>query len=88
MRDLGYFDLSDLQAIHDKEAYYISRLKLNTRIYIKNPEPEYFNNGTLKKQTEYIQLDMAQMMSSLTPGETLEISEAYIHQIRSFQHVL
>ncbi|WP_431028138.1 IS4 family transposase [Lysinibacillus sp. LZ02] len=80
LRDLGYFDLSDLQAIHDKEAYYISRLKLNTRIYIKNPEPEYFKNGTLKKQTEYIQLDMAQMMASLTPGETLEISEAYIGQ--------
>ncbi|MDA2616047.1 transposase, partial [Bacillus cereus] len=49
----------------------------NTRIYIKNPEPEYFNNGTLKKQTEYIQLDMTQMMSGLIPGETIEIPEAY-----------
>lgn len=48
LRDLGYFDLGDLQTIHDKRAYYISRLKLNTRIYIKNPEPEYFNNGMLK----------------------------------------
>lgn len=78
LRDLGYFDLGDLQTIHDKEAYYISRLKLNTRIYIKNPEPEYFNNGTLKKQTEYIQLDMTQMMSDLIPGETIEVPEAYI----------
>lgn len=68
------------QAIHDKKAYYISRLKLNTRIYIKNPEPKYFNNGTLKKQTEYIQLDMTQMMSGLPPGETMEIPEAYIGQ--------
>ena len=80
LRDLGYFDLGDLQAIHDKEAYYISRLKLNTRIYIKNPKPEYFKNGTLKKQTEYIQLDMAQIMKELEPGETMEISEAYIGQ--------
>ncbi|MED1114030.1 IS4 family transposase [Bacillus paramycoides] len=80
LRDLGYFDLSDLKAIHDKKAYYISRLKLNTRIYIKNPEPKYFNNGTLKKQTEYIQLDMTQMMSGLPPGETMEIPEAYIGQ--------
>lgn len=45
LRDLGYFDLRDLQAIHDKNAYYISRLKLNSRIYIKNPDPEFFNNG-------------------------------------------
>jgi len=52
LRDLGYLDLGDLgdlQALHDKKAYYISRLKLNTSIYIKNPEPEYFNNGTFKK---------------------------------------
>ncbi len=82
LRDLGYFDLRDLQAIHEKEAYYISRLKLNTRIYIKNPEPEYFKNGTMKKQTEYIQLDMAQIMKELEPGETMEISEAYIGKIQ------
>ena len=53
---------------------------MNTRIYIKNPNPEYFKNGTLKKQTEYIQLDMAQIMSELAAGETLEIPEAYIGQ--------
>lgn len=34
IRDLGYFCLEDLHTIHEKEAYYISRLKLNTR-YIK-----------------------------------------------------
>ena len=87
MRDLGFFDLGDLQAIHDKEAYYFSRLKLNTLIYIKNPEPEYFKNGTLKKQTEYIQLDMTQMMSSLTSGETMEIPRYTLAKLRSFQHV-
>src|SRR3954470_9341240 len=82
LRDLGYFDLRDLQAIHKLSAFYISRLKLNTRIYVKNPEPEYFKNGTLKKQTEYIQLDMAQIMKELGLGETIEISEAYIGQIQ------
>ncbi|MDQ0273981.1 hypothetical protein J2S17_005942 [Cytobacillus purgationiresistens] len=55
-------------------------MKLNTRIYIMNPHPEFFNNGTLKKQTEYIQVDMKQIMSSLNPGENLEIPEAYIGQ--------
>src|SRR5699024_9643069 len=80
LRDLGYFDLGDLQAIHDKKAYYISRLKLNTRIYLKNPMPETFKNGTVKKQTEYIQLDMTQIIAELTTGETIEIDEAYIGQ--------
>lgn len=50
LRDLGYFDLRDLQAFHDKKAYFISRLKLNTRIYIKNSDPEFFNNGTVKNK--------------------------------------
>lgn len=87
MRDLGYFDLGDLQAIHDKGAYYISRLKLNTRIYIKNTEPEYFKNWTLKKQTEYIQLDMAHMMTELASGKTIEIPDAYISQSQKLLHV-
>ncbi len=80
IRDLGYFDLHDLQKIHDKGAYYISRLKLNSRIYRKNDEPEYFRNGTVKKGTLYIQLDMEELMNQLSPGQTMEISEAYIGQ--------
>jgi hypothetical protein len=55
-------------------------LKLNTRIYVKNPEPGYFKNGTLKKQTKYIQLDMTQIMKELEQGETIEVSEAYTGQ--------
>ncbi|MDA2386220.1 IS4 family transposase [Bacillus cereus] len=58
IRDLGYFHLKDLQYIQDKEAYYISRIKSNTRMYQKNPNPDYFQDGRIKKGTEYIQIDM------------------------------
>ncbi|RFB41929.1 IS4 family transposase [Bacillus sp. dmp10] len=78
IRDLGYFDLKDLHAISECGAYFISRLKLNTRIYQKNKEPEYFQNGTIKKQSEYIQLDMEQFIDQLQSGETYEIPEIYI----------
>lgn len=77
IRELGYFDLHE---IHDKGAYYVSRLKLNSRIYRKNDEPGYFQNGTVKKGTLYIQLDMEEPMNQLSPGQTLEILEAYIGQ--------
>ncbi|KAA0764392.1 IS4 family transposase [Bacillus sp. SH5-2] len=80
IRDLGYFHLRDLQYIQNKKAYYISRLKLNSRIYRKNEKPEYFQNGTVKKGTLYIQLDMEELMNQLSPGQTMEISEAYIGQ--------
>ncbi|MGH1093651.1 IS4 family transposase, partial [Bacillus mycoides] len=68
------------QKIHDKGAYYVSRLKLNSRIYRKNDEPEYFHNGTVKKGTLYIQLDMEELMNQLSPGQTMEISESCIGQ--------
>ncbi|MED0971275.1 IS4 family transposase [Bacillus paramycoides] len=78
IRDLGYFHLKDLQHIQDKKAYYISRIKSNTRIYQKNPNPDYFQGGRIKKGTEYIQIDMEVLMSSLQPGQTYEISDAYV----------
>ncbi|MGQ8856919.1 IS4 family transposase, partial [Bacillus sp. TSA_307] len=75
IRDLGYFHLKDLQYIQDKEAYYISRIKSNTRIYQKNPNPDYFQDGRIKKGTEYIQIDMETLMNSLQPGQTSEIAD-------------
>ncbi|MCP9225864.1 IS4 family transposase [Bacillus mycoides] len=81
IRDLGYFHLKDLQHIQDKKAYYISRIKSNTRIYQKNPTPDYFQDGRIKKGTEYIQIDMEVLMNSLHPGQTCEISDAYVGMI-------
>ncbi len=76
--DLGYFSLEDFRDIAEKEAYFLSRLKLNTRIYYKNPNPQLFRNGTVKKHTEFIQIDLEQFLESLQPGETIELPEVYI----------
>ncbi|MEJ9121518.1 IS4 family transposase [Bacillus thuringiensis] len=78
IRDLGYFSLEDLDQMDQRGAYYISRLKLNHTVYIKNPSPEYFRNGTVKKQSQYIQVDLEHIMNHLKPGQTYEIKEAYI----------
>ncbi|PET94911.1 IS4 family transposase [Bacillus cereus] len=78
IRDLGYFHLKDLQHIHDNKAYYISRIKSNTRIYQKNPNPDYFQDGRIKKSTQYIQLDIENLMNSLHSGQTYEITDAYV----------
>ncbi|AKR13074.1 hypothetical protein AC241_30865 (plasmid) [Bacillus thuringiensis] len=81
IRDLGYFHLKDLQHIQNENAYYISRIKSNTRIYQKNPSPNYFQDGRIKKGTEYIQIDMEVLMNSLQPGQTCEIPDAYVGMI-------
>jgi hypothetical protein len=78
IRDLGYFSLEDLDQMDQRGAYYISRLKLNHTVYVKNPFPEYFRNGTVKKQSQYIQVDLEHIMNNLKPGQTYEIKEAYI----------
>ncbi|PEK31403.1 IS4 family transposase, partial [Bacillus pseudomycoides] len=75
---LGYFSLEDLDQIDQRGTYYISRLKLNTNVYVKNPSPEYFKNGAIKKQSEYIQIDVKQILKQLQPGETFELKNAYI----------
>ncbi|WP_342045043.1 IS4 family transposase [Bacillus sp. OTU530] len=76
--DLGYFSLEDFRTISEKEAYFLSRLKLNTRVYYKNPNPEIFRNGTIKKHSEYIQIDLEQLLDTLQPGETKELSDVYV----------
>ncbi|MBG9668962.1 IS4 family transposase, partial [Bacillus thuringiensis] len=76
--DLGYFSLEDLDQMDQRGTYYISRLKLNTNVYVKNPNPEYFKNGAIKKQSEYIQIDVKQILKQLQPGETCELKNAYV----------
>lgn len=78
IRDLGNFSLEDLDQMDQRGIYYISRLKLNTNVYVKNPNPDYFKNGTIKKQSEYIQIDVKQILKQLQPGEAFELETAYI----------
>lgn len=78
IRDLGYFSLEDLDQMDQRGVSYVSRLKLNNRIYQKNPEPEFFQDGTIKKQTEYLPLDLEEIMDGMKSEETLEIRDAYI----------
>ncbi|MBJ8050393.1 transposase, partial [Bacillus cereus group sp. N18] len=49
IRDLGYFSLKDLDQMDQRGVFYVSRLKLNNRVYVKNESPEFFRDGTVKK---------------------------------------
>ncbi|NRD80963.1 IS4 family transposase [Bacillus sp. BRMEA1] len=78
IRDLGYFCLEDFEQIEKREAYYISRLKINVRIFQKNDEVERFKNGKVRKDSVYTEIDLEAIMNQLTPGEVLEIHEVYL----------
>ena len=81
IRDLGCFHLKNLQYIQDKKANYTSRIKSNIRIYQKNPNPDYFHSGRIRKGTDYIQIDMGTLMNCLPPGQTCEIADAFVGMI-------
>ena len=76
IRDLGYFSLEDLDQMDQRGVFYISRLKLNNRVYVKNEFPEFFRNGTVKKQSQYVLLDLEHIMNQhKTRTDTYEIKE-------------
>ena len=77
IRDLGYFDMKDFKQIHDKKAFYVSRIKLNTAIYTKNISPNKFFNRNRKKYSEYQKIDLENIMKELDSGETIEIESVY-----------
>jgi len=78
IRDLGYFSLKDLDQMNQRGVFYVSRLKLNNRVYIKNESPEFFRDGTVKKQSLYVLLNLEDIMHQIKPGDTYEIRNAYV----------
>ncbi len=57
-------------------VFYVSRLKLNNRVCVKNELPEFFRNGTVKTQSLYVLLSFEDMMHQIKPGDTYEIQNA------------
>ena len=78
LRDLGYFDLDEFEIINKKSAYYISRVKANTKVYILNKNIEYFKNGSPKKGSIYEEIDLVEIMENMKTAETIEIKEAFV----------
>lgn len=65
IKDLGYYETHDLKIINKKQAYYLTRCKVNTRIYIKE------DDSTLKEFNVY------KASQDLAEGDFMELSEVY-----------
>ena len=70
MRDLGYFSFKELAQIDKKEAYYITRLKSQIVIYVKD-ELGHFSR-----------LDLQKVMEEMDIGEVREIENIYVDKKR------
>lgn len=78
IRDLGYFSIDSFKNIEENEAFYISRLKPNIATYIRNPNPEYYKNGSIKKSSLFIRIDLKEVMNDMEYGEMREFKEIYL----------
>lgn len=47
-------------------------------MYIKNPTPTFFHNGAIKKQMEYVKINLQMMMERLLPDETYGVGYVYV----------
>jgi hypothetical protein len=78
IRDLGYFCLEDFEETEQRGAFYVSRLKLNVRVYEQNKEVEPFKDGRVKKQSLIKEIDLEAIMNRLQSGEMVELPDVYL----------
>ncbi len=78
IRDLGYFRLQDFKSIQDKQGYYLSRLKLPTKIYRKEFEKVVFKTKPAQFKPVYIQIHLEDIMNQLQPGQVYELHDIYV----------
>ena len=80
LNDLGYYSLDFFKYILKKKAFFISKLKLNSTrtIFLDNSNAQFFNNGKIKSETRYTQLDLESICSSMVAGEIKEVEKVYI----------
>lgn len=78
LADLGYFKVDYLKKIDKSDSSFISKVKSNTSLYMKNPNPEKYKSGNTKKSTEYIKIDILELAKPLAQGETIQLKDIYI----------
>lgn len=85
LKDLGYFKADHFKYIEECGAYYLSKLKSTTAIYVKNDNPEIMSNGNVRKDSLYKRIDIEDIVKPLAEGQTIELLDIYIGKITKFK---
>lgn len=78
LQDLGYFKYDMLKQINQKEAFYVSRARVDTMFYTAHPNPRYHLNGEIVKKSAYERLLLEDEVKTITRGEMREYSSVYL----------
>jgi hypothetical protein len=85
LRDLGYFSIEEFEAIEKSDAFYISRLKPNVAVYVKNNNVQYYKNGIVKKSSVFNRINLKDIMNTMKPGEMTELVDVFIGRDSKFK---
>ena len=78
LKDLGYLKIEDLRFIENKEAYYVSKLKIHMNIFKRQEVTEIGFGGKTTVRDKYSLKDIYKLTEPLSEGETLELPEIYL----------
>lgn len=58
--------------------YYVSRVKVNTSLFIKNDTPEvFYSTGEIKKHSNFTRVELEPFLTELKPGQTIKLPKVY-----------
>ncbi|WP_254909264.1 IS4 family transposase [Clostridium tyrobutyricum] len=78
LRDLGYFNFKDFEDMEDKKSFYLSRIKPNIAVYVRNENIEYLKNGQPRKSSIYKRLFLKDIANRMQEGQIKEIPDAFV----------
>ncbi|MFL0198811.1 transposase, partial [Clostridium sp. WILCCON 0269] len=64
--------------MENKKSFYVSRLKPNIAVYVKNENVEYLKNGQPRKSSVYKRLFLKDVASKMQEGQIKEIPDAFV----------
>lgn len=78
VQDLGYYHLDLFEEIERRDAYFLSRARLDTQFFLEVPNPPRHPDGTYVEKHRYIQVRMLDEIQDLERGCSKEWPIMYI----------
>ena len=73
LQDLGYFSFEQFEKIEGNEGFFITKLRSDVYIALKNQFPSFHPNGEVVQSSLYHRIDLVALCKNLVPGEYLEL---------------
>lgn len=78
LQDLGYFHFPTFEKMQAADAYYVSRVRPDCSVYIKNPSLRYHKDGNVIKDTAYLKESLADHLEQMERGTMKEWPIIYL----------